>query len=256
MSQNELRWLHSHGAGHIRIYLPNWGFVENKNCNPSQLPRLASWKYTKDCWIDSVFLLPAIFYATKTCTKLTKVLPGAVASVPHLTLHAHEGETPGDFGWPKRDQTWGGPWGFLVGFLEPPRFPKFPKNHINKSCLKAKSFMKPDSKSLTKTKTNRNEHVSIDPARPGSQSDYPGSEFLTKRHGDQDLPLKTAWFLRDFSVVSFFLSLLMSNSTKSRLSSCYDVKLWKLQVEYFPSDHHADSVGGWYPITSKKGLPR
>ena len=96
--------------------------------------------------------------------------------------------------------------GFLVGFLEPPRLQHFQEIAINKSCLKAKSFMRPDGKSLTKTKTNRNEHVSINPAGPGSQSDYPGSpnEFLTKRHRDQDLPPKTAWFLGDFSVVAFF----------------------------------------------------
>ena len=120
--------------------------------------------------------------------------------------------------------------------------------------------MKPDSKILTKTKTNRNEHVSIDPARPGSQSDYPGSpnEFLTKRHGDQDLPPKTAWFLGDFSVVSFFFCpywcqtrqnlasalLMMSNFGSYKRISLQIIMLILWGVDPLQWHHNATNVNG------------
>ena len=151
------------------------------------------------------FLFPAIFYATKNCTKhrgTTRSRRKCTSSNSPRTWRRNSCKfrltKTGSF-------NLRGPWGFLVGFLEPPRLPKYPKNHHQyKSCLKAKSFMRPDGKNLTKTKTNRNENVSIDPARPGSQSDYPGSPNEFWQNGDQDLPPKTAWFLGDFSVVSFF----------------------------------------------------
>ena len=49
------------------------------------------------------FFVPCDFMQQKMAQN-TEVPPGAVASVPHLTPHAHEGETPENFGSPKRDR--------------------------------------------------------------------------------------------------------------------------------------------------------